>query len=380
MTMKNSITNSLSACILCCLLSGCHFGVNIVDGYSFDYTGTKRDKVESGNLAAGINEIRVENRFGDLVIESAADGETGWTWDASCWASSDEMAKEHLDALLLSVETSGDSQSWKLDLPNKKNDLRGVRSNLKIRVPSGLQVKLVNAHGNLEVSNIDAHLTAENSHGDVSLNGLAGKSAVTLSHGHATANRVADLDLTVNHGDTTVADTTGSLAFSGSHGHLRANHIQGPLTARASHTKLEVKDVSLLAELATSHNSIIATQLRGGANVGNRHGEIEISESTGNIEAKNQHGTTRIAASSDIISVESQHGRVEINVLEPTFQSIRAETTHSDLVLSVPASSTATLDLDVSHGKQSSELQSDPRGTSKIRLKNSFGDIRVLQH
>ena len=365
------------ALAMCCLLTGCEVNFRSFDGYSFDFTGSKKEKHETGKLDDGIKRIEVENRFGDLKLVPATDDETGWSWDATCWADSDEMAQTQLDDMFLDIETIGETQSWKLVMPESSRDLNGVKSDLTIRVPAGLQVKLLNAHGNLEAVGIDSDLTAENSHGDISLSELTGKGAVKLSHGNFTATKITDLKLTVNHGNSKIESATGAVLFDGSHGDFVASHVDGDLTIQASHTGIEVDHLSKSAKLQTTHNSIVASELLGNVEIENSHGEIRVSDSSGNLKTTNHHGATKIAAAGESITVWSEFGRVEIAVIGSDFQTIRAETTHSDLVLTLPESTEANLAIDISHGAEKSDLASVANSPRRISLKNSFGDIEI---
>ncbi len=378
--MKLNQFNSRFFCAvaMCCLLAGCHVNFSSFDGYSFDFTGSKKEKHETGKLGDGIKRIEVENRFGDLKLVPATDNETGWSWDATCWADSDEMAQTQLEDMFLDIETIGDTQSWKLVMPESSRELNGVKSDLTIRVPAGLQVKLLNAHGNLEAAGVDSELTAENSHGDISLSELTGKGAVTLSHGNVTATKVNDLKLTVNHGNSKIESATGAVLFDGSHGDFVASHVDGDLAIQASHTGIEVDHISKSVKLRTTHNSIVASELLGDVEIENSHGEIRVSDSSGNLKTVNHHGATKIAAAGESITVWSEFGRVEIAVVGSDFQTIRAETTHSDLVLTLPESTEAKLEIDISHdGEEKSDLASVANSPRTISLKNSFGDIEI---
>lgn len=179
-TMKmNGITifrGMLFASLVGSLFIGCDISFTMVDGYSFDFTGQKTEKTESGSFSEGVQEIEVENKFGDIKVRRVGDDEPGWSWDAAVWADSEEMSAALLEDMFLDIQTADGKQVWKLILPDSKSDLNGASSNLTFRVPAGMQVRLVNSHGNLDVAGFDGRLDAENSHGSVSLLDLSGAS------------------------------------------------------------------------------------------------------------------------------------------------------------------------------------------------------------
>ena len=358
---------------------GCDINFTMIDGYSFDYSGQKTEKTESGSFSDGIQEIQVENKFGDIKMTLASDEKPGWSWDAAVWAESEELSAVLLEDLFLDIQTVDGKQVWKLVLPESKSDLNGVTSNLTFRIPAGMQVNLHNSHGNLDISKLDGELDAVNRHGDVSLTSLSGKSSIENSHGNMSANDVADAKLTLRHGNINIASARGKIHFEGAHGSVVAEDIEGDLVIEASHMGVAVSRVTQAVDVSTTHNDVKVTGVVGDATINNQHGDIGAEEIVGNVSVANAHGDTVISTSGEIVEVHSRHGSIEIEIENPEFQSILAETSHDDVELWLPTSVKAFIKTSASHGDTESDFKSDAESSQKITVNAQHGDIEIKE-
>ena len=359
------------------LFIGCDVNFTMVDGYSFDFTGQKSEKSESGAFHEGIQEIEVENRFGDIKVILAANEEPGWSWDAAVWGDSAELSAALLEDTFLDIQTVNGKQIWKLMLPEAKRDLNGVSSNLMFRVPAGMRVRLQNSHGNLDISGLDGTLDAENSHGSVSLLGLSGNCSVENSHGNLSAKNIAAATLKVFHGNTSIGSAVGNVRFEGAHGDVVAEDIDGDLLINVSHMGVEVSRVTQAAKIITTHNQVKVDHVAGELSIENQHGDIEATEIVGNVILSNAHGNTKVSTSGDIIDLKSQHGSLDIDIENPNFQSIQAETSFDDISLGLPTGVRASINMTTTHGETDSELESDSDSSQSVVLFSRHGDIRI---
>jgi hypothetical protein len=369
----------LFASLVSSLFIGCDINFTMVDGYSFDFTGQKTEKTESGSFDDGVQEIEVENKFGDIKVTLATDDEPGWSWDAAVWADSEELSAVLLEDTFLDIQTIDGKQIWKLVLPESKSDLNGVTSNLTFRVPAGMQVNLQNSHGNLDISKLDGKLDARNRHGDVALLGLSGESSIENSHGNLSANDVTDAKLTLHHGNVNIASAQGKIHFEGSHGSVVAEDIEGDLVIEASHMGVEVSRVTQAANISSNHNNIKVSGVVGDATIDNQHGDIVAKEMIGNIFVSNAYGDTVISTSAETVEVHSRYGAIEIEIENPEFRSILAETSHEDVKLWLPASVTASIDTSTTHGDTESEFESDAESSQNVSVKTQHGDIEIMK-
>ncbi len=359
------------------LCVGCDIQFTMTDGYSFTYSGEQKEKTEEGDFDESVEKINIENRFGDVKIISAGADEPGWTWQATVWADTEEMAATLLEDMFLEVTTEGSTQVWELVLPESKSDLNGLSSNLTFRVPNAMQVRLKNSHGNVEATDLEGNLDAVNQHGDVKLQNLTGLTKVENSHGNLSAEKIAAADLQLNHGNATIGSAGGDIEFKGSHGNLVADLVEGNLKVEASHWGVEAKNVTDSAEISTTHNRIRLSEVLGNAIIKNEHGDIRATQMMGAVKADNRHGKTEIKSSGDSVSVNSQHGSVEITMTNPEFTDIEVETSHSRIEVSLPSSVSTAIEMETSHGKTLSDFETDDNSSQRVKLINRHGDIRI---
>jgi Putative adhesin len=306
--------------------AGCeyHFSGGYTGGYTFDYKGDKASRTESGEIAASVEAVEITNRFGSVEVV-ATDGEAGWLWEGSCWADGKEEAELMLSDLKLEVSTEGAAQRWEVTLPEQgKTGLRGVKSNIKLRVPAGIAVRVGNEHGDSTCRDLTGKLDVGNAHGNVLLTGTGGETSVV--------NR---------HGDTEIRMATGSLQTDTAHGELMVS------------------------------GSSAAVEIRS------QFGDVVLDDVTGDVDCRNEHGKTRLESSGTRIECESSFGDVEVTVENAGVTLIDIANQHGDIELSVPTGVKARVTMETERGETESELESDASGTAEIRLTNQFGDIEI---
>lgn len=304
------------------LSSGCEF--HFSGGYSFDYKGEKASRTEKGEIAAGVESVEITNRFGDVEVV-ATDGEAGWEWEGSCWADAKDEAELLLAELKMEVTGDGPSRRWEVTLPEQgQTGLRGVKSNLKLRVPAGIAVRVNNEHGDSSCRELTGKLDVGSAHGDVSLTGTGGETSVV--------NR---------HGNTEISAATGELRTDTAHGRLDINGASS------------------------------------GVEIRSQFGDVTLDDASGDIVCRNEHGKTRVESSGTRIECESSFGDVDVIVENAEMALVDIANQHGDIELTVPAGVKARVAIESEHGETESALEADSTATAEIHLSNQFGDIAI---
>ena len=330
---------ALSVALLCMISTGCNMNFTMVDGYTFDYSGETLEASDEGTFSEGITELIVENKFGNLEIETA-DGKAGWSWSKKVWGETPEMAEIFLDQVSLDVQTEGTMQTIKLVLPEHDPDFNGVKSHLVLKVPAGIKASLVNGHGNVEASNLSGEFELENRHGNVELTNLSGSVITKNSHGNVAAKNVGQANIKVSHGNADVLGASGDIEIGSSHGTVRVGDIAG------------------------------------NAKVDGSHSDISLTKIMGNVSTKTSHAKTNIDTLGTVVSAESSHGNINVVVDNAEFTSIDLSTSHANIDLAIPSSSSPNINMGTTHGKTSSDFDSES-GAQPVKLKNSHGNISV---
>ena len=313
----------------------------ITGGYSFNFKGDTAETSEQGVFTEGITQIEIDNRFGNVDI-SLAKGDPGWTWESKVWADGQELADTLLEELSMDVSTVGDKQTWTIAMPEASSDLNGVQSNLTLKMPADVKVKLTNAHGNVKVENMTANLDLNNSHGNLN------------------ASHIVDGSIVVRHGNTNLESATGEVSIDSAHGNVSALTVEGKLTVHGSHSSIKV-DGAQDVELKSSHGKITATNVDG------------------NVVATNSHDSIKITTFGESVTAKSSHGKIDLIIANPDFKSVKAETSHDSIKVALPESVSPSIDMSTSHGNSKSEIGSNDSSPQKVVLKASHGNIRVVE-
>jgi len=348
------------------------FGCSIKQG--FNYSGEQAQRSEEGAFDAKIREIEVVNQFGNVEIEIAETG--GWKWDLTCWAKTKEQADEFCQMIELKKHTSGVTQSWNLSIPDEIHQLRGVKSNLKIRVPADTKVEIENRHGDTSVYGVKSLVRVDNAHGKVKLQDLAGECVAQNSHGTLNASNLGSAELTNKHGDIAVENVAGDLQVEGSHGHVEVAQVSGSTIIANQHGNVDVKKLSNSADLSTSLGTMNVAEVGGDTKLSNQHGKISVDGIEGKLNVTNSFGPVNVNANSPEVEIQNKNGLVELNLSNPNISTVVAKASFNDLKVTLPASLQARFNLKATFGKVDSEF-SDGDGSNRVELTAEHGNISL---
>lgn len=335
------ILHPLSAFLLFLALGGCNIRF-VTDGYSFDHRGVIAPRRQEGSIAPAAGLVEVQNRFGRVRVE-AAGKDFRWSWELRVWANDQETAEKLRQEVRLEVEEKPDSMRWTVTLPKPPvPELRGVESNLTLRVPESVTVKLENSFGPVEAERIGGG-KIRNQHGSIAVKGVE-----------------KDLEA-----ETSFAE-------------VRVEEAGGDVVVRNAHGEVELKDVKGKIQAETSFAGLTAENIKGGAVLKNQHGPIKGRGLEGDLQLSTSFAAIDVEAECEEAACSNQHGDVRLRFVDPRLRRLEAETSFAGLEVEIPPECRAELETEVSFGKVKSALESG-RGVNKVRLtlKNRHGDIRA---
>ncbi len=333
--------------------SGCR--LNFSDGYSFDYSGIQVNKSINTPISANIKELRIENKFGNVQVVHDANATAEWDWDATIWADDAESADSFLSQLEMVASLEDDVLSLVIVMPVRSSSLNGVQSNLIINVPQSVQV------------------TSTNSHGDTLFAGLEGDSQLTNSHGDVSVQNVVSINIDSAHGDVTLTNSLGAATISNAHGRVNVANTKN-VFVDGRHSNIKLNNAMGDVQVETTHGDIKITNVRGSLIVNNQHGDIDANNIDGKINAATTHADILVRGQSESLQISNRHGEIDAELWNSDFKSIQLDTTHDDIILTIPAESKINLDMD--EDDSSSELDSTQDGVP-VKLGTTHGSIRV---
>ncbi len=372
-------------------------------GYSFDFQGEKATHKTQGEIAAGTKSLVVDNRFGDVTITATKEA-FGWDWELTCWSDTAEIAKQYTESIKLEATFKDGQQTLKLVLPKPPlDDLRGIKSNLIVRVPAKARLELENAHGASKIDGIAGGTKARCRHGKLELLNLAGTIDAATEHGDLTARDIEGGTLANKHGDITATNVDGNLTVSTEHGEMQlnsvnasnkfgqlsANNVTGEFRARNEHGKLVADGILGAIDAETSFAKLEINNAGSNAKLRNEHGNINVRGAKGNVDVRTSFGHVDLETPSKQFVCRNEHGKIRIVATNAELQLIDAKTSFDDIQIQIPPSTKPTIEAGTKHGDIDSEfpvLQLNSavdnfaglkESAARITLKNEHGDIRV---
>lgn len=370
-------------------LVGCSYRLTSLDGYEFDWHGETAGRQEEGDVVVDVRQIEIKNRFGSVAVE-VAEGEPSWSWELTCWSSTKEMAETFVAETRLQIMQDADTQTWEVVLPEPPQaDLRGVRSDLVLRVPASVHVKVDNSFGNTAVHDIQGGTIANSRHGNLEFMNLAKSLEATSEHGSIKAERIPAARLKNRHGVIDVSEVAGGLEIHNEHGKVTVARVLGELLVECQHGDVVASEIAEQTQISTSHASIQLEDADGDVILHNRHGSVTALRVGGKIVADNQHGPIDLNVESAEVVCTNQHGRINLRLHNRELHRVIAETSHSELRVLVPESISPIVKAHTDHGKIESDIPIVPTGTGgddfestrvdtpRVSLKNRHGNIFV---
>lgn len=378
--------------LLACLtltLASCGGGsfrvVNTGGGYSFDKTGEKRTKEESGAIATSIGILEISHKFGEVRV-FGSDGPPEFSWTLSCWGKTLDDAERFLEEITLERTETGSVHRYVLKIPEKPGStLRGVESLLTLHVPPTIEVRVKNSFGDAEVRNISGSVLGDCSHCSAELEDLGGKVDWRTSFDDLRARRIAGGTLRNEHGELHVEEVAGDLTAETSFDEATIVEVAGRLEAKNQHGKLTVLRVRGPVQAETSFAGMTVERLAGDAVLRNSHGPIRAREIEGNLEVETSFADLDLATYSERIRASNSHGDVTLALLGDTLLEADVRTSFADLEVKVPMDLDPAVVIDQKHGDVKSPIPhltaGSPMGAAAgkglIKLKVRHGDIEL---
>jgi len=249
-------------------LTSCEISVNRTStqgGYTFDKVGEKLSRSESGALDGEVYSVAIDQMFGQVTVE-ATDGAPEFSWDLHCWGSTVEDAEMHLNEIRLEHTSPEGNHQFRLILPeNTPPSLRGVESNLTVKIPANANVKVENRFGDSQVRGIRGSVTGSCQHCSVHLEDLEGIVDWKTSFDDLSASRISGGILRNSHGALHIDQVSGDLEVETSFDTANIKGVGGKLNATNKHAKLVISDITGPLDAQTSFALMSLTNIKGTA-------------------------------------------------------------------------------------------------------------------
>ena len=257
----------------------------------------------------------------ELIVEVAAGSRT--------------KEKKFLDDVSLDLKRESGAYQVRASFPHIDDpDMRVLRSNLSVRVPSDRAVESSNSFGTVTVSDLEEGLLLRSQNSEVTVDNIEGGVEIINSMGGVTVGEVegkiklsnsysqivvygceGDIDITndyalvkltdnrgrvsiKNTGQTMVRSHEGDVTIENMYGMVDAVDIDGRLIASNTYSPINVSDITGAVQVQNSYSMIIAKEIGGLLSVRNTHGSIRIVDPESPIDLNSQNGDVELVYSS----------------------------------------------------------------------------------
>lgn len=206
-----------AACSIEIDLDGSHFHEH--GGYNFNHRGVSDSRHEEGSFESAPESVTVENKFGNLEVVSTG-SDYGWSWDGKVWAEDEAAAQRFLQELSLRIEQDGGRPRLVVHLPDPDDDLNGVESNLRLRLPAAAAAELRNEFGATSVRELQGRVAVHSQFGEVQVR-AAHDVDVECSFGKVEVDGADAVNLRNEHAAITAQGVRGNAEVHGSFGAVK---------------------------------------------------------------------------------------------------------------------------------------------------------------
>ncbi|HEY3247621.1 MAG TPA: DUF4097 family beta strand repeat-containing protein [bacterium] len=303
-------------------------------------------------LGAG-ETLEVRNAWGDVQLQPAPGDVMTLAAQVRVWGATADEAQRV--ASRLTAETRRVGSVVVITIPRMEG--WRVRADLKIDVPSGVNVTLVEAKG------------------DVQARGLSGSLRVGVAAGDVeVTDHQGPVDIDVKSGDLTVHQIDGDVAVDVKSGDVEVAQVRG-LRGRISSGDVDVTDAA----------GLVLDVLNGDLGVSGVNGDVRIETKSGDIQLRRVRSTA--------VRVRAVSGDVEADLEEFSTGDVQIETVSGDIEVALPATARVTVDASVRSGKIECTLPlQDARRhrrtlqgvlnapDGRVTLHALSGDIEIREH
>jgi DUF4097 and DUF4098 domain-containing protein YvlB len=317
--------------------------------------------------------IQIQNPRGSVSITAGATQNVQVEAHQVAFADSDDEAKKIFAAEAADVRVSGGA------VVVKSAGHDQGRVDLTVTVPKSAAVTVDAGRGDVTLAGLGAGATITAGHGDVRLSDIQGSVQVHFSadKGDFSAHQVTgDITADGRCSDVTLSEIKGKVAISGDiFGEVHMENLAGGVHLHTSITDVEFGD--LPGDMTLNDEDLHVTEAKGGVRLTTHSKNVDLAQITGDIFVDDRDGDITIEPAGN-------YG--------PNYSiDARNSSGHGDVVLTLPANASATVDARTRNGDIVSDFplpslgDEDSKqaklvvgsGQAKISLSTDVGDVRI---
>lgn len=203
--------------------------------WSVNGARSEREIEKSYSLPSKVKTLRIENNAGEIRIEPSRTGSVTVNALIRIRAANAGELKAYADSVALSGETAGDE--FRIRIMSQKTgadtDPAHITTDLRVTVPNGVTVTVVNSLGDVRIDSIAADLHVQVASGTIHVERAGGNLTAVSDLGSIEVGTVAgDARLTASAGEIRAKLIQGAAILENSLGGVKIDACDGPVKAR----------------------------------------------------------------------------------------------------------------------------------------------------
>lgn len=351
-----------------------------------DLLGPPHRAVERASFElAGTSVLVVENRLGRVTILGSNENALDVTLTKQIHRFSEQDAERALREVELEFR-AGDEARLTTTIGQDRQP--SLATDLEIRVPRAVSVRVDNergavrlegldaparvstTHGNVEVARLGAGVDARTSHATIRLEAIAGPVVARNEHGAIHASGVSgDVVAEAEHSSIAVEDITGNLSAATEHGAVRVMGVGGSVDIESPYSEVSVERAEKTVTIASSHRPVFVHDVGGRLQVKSRYARVVVRGVSADVSVENLNRPVSVAGVRGTVSVSGEKCEVGVDGVDG---AVTIATSHEDIRVSDFGAG-----LDIRASDADVEVRA-ARMEGSVHIETSRGDVNVV--
>lgn len=321
----------------------------------------KKKYVEKTFTVTSTTELKVDNKFGKIEINSWEKNEFSVKVEVIGKGRSEERTQRILDAISIDIREGQTEVIFETEIENTKNkNEEGYEVNYTIFMPVENPLEIKNKFGDVSMGDREGNLKLDVSYGSIKVKNVEGMTEVKLSFGSGSLGRLQESDFIVKYSKIEIESAT-------------------QLDLEQGFSDIELGEVDDL-ELESKYGKV-EIEKAGKIDADVHFSGFEIEELTGSLELEcsylGKFTIERLANTFTLVDIDGKFGSYEIGLEDGMNADIDAEFSFADLKISSDVD--ATFNYRVKESNKSSYKGKIGTGNPDkvIRIDSGYGNLKL---
>jgi hypothetical protein len=357
--------------------------------YKNDSSFTKKMTIDPKTMVR----LNASNAYGNIDIEKSEDKNIEVEAEIRMKNNDEAYAKKVSEKLIeIKQEDEISIISRAKDYMNDSTKLQNINVNLKIKVPSGMEVSIVNEYGDITAADITKSLTVKNKNGQIKIESVGGTLMVDNQYGNIDASKIKGIcEIKDKNGQIRISDVAEDLKVDNEYGNISVENVNGNVDLNDRNADISVTDASGNVTIDSAYSGMKLSDIKGSLNLKGKNANMDIENVGEGIKAINEYGQVTIVGAHKAIDIEDRNGNVELDSDKIFEDNINIQNEYGNITINFPGNQNAYVKAITSYGeinndfKLNVESQENDRtidsqlGSNgiKINLKTRNGNIDI---